>query len=95
VCKNGYPDMGEYQLAYHIVREADLLAAYDIDRCVIFGMYIDKLNYMDALSRAKVLFTSRVLAYITDNLFITNYSKTKSKILHDYALINLEKLKQM
>jgi hypothetical protein len=33
VKKSGYPDLGEYQLAYHIVREADLLAAYDIDRC--------------------------------------------------------------
>jgi len=28
---NGYPDLGKYQLAYNIVREADLLAAYDID----------------------------------------------------------------
>lgn len=92
VCKNGYPDMGEYQLAYHIVREADLLAAYDIDRCVIFGMYIDKLNYIDALKRAKTLFTERVLTYISDNLFITEYSKTKSKHLHVEALINLEKL---
>jgi HD superfamily phosphodiesterase len=92
VCKNGYPDMGEYQLAYHIVREADLLDAYDIDRCVIFGMYNDKLNYTDALTRAKALFTSRVLSYIKDKLFITEYSKTKSIILHDKALLNLERL---
>jgi diphthamide biosynthesis protein 3 len=92
VCKNGYPELGEYQLAYHIVREADLLAAYDIDRCVIFGMYIDKLNYIDALKRAIELFSSRVLTYISDNLFITEYSKTKSKHLHVEALINLEKL---
>ena len=92
VCKNGYPDMGEYQLAYHIVREADLLDAYDIDRCVIFGMYNDKLNYTDALTRAKELFTSRVLSYIKDKLFITEYSKIKSIILHDKALLNLERL---
>jgi len=94
VCKNGYPELGEYQLAYHIVREADLLTAYDIDRCVIFGMYIDKLNYMDAVKRAITLFTERVLTYISDNLFITEYSKTKSKLLHVEAAINLEKLKQ-
>ena len=31
VKKNGFPSLNEYQLAYHIVREADLLAAYDID----------------------------------------------------------------
>ena len=28
---HGFPDLGEYQLAYHIVREADLLTAYDFD----------------------------------------------------------------
>lgn len=94
VRKNGYPDMGEYQLAYHIVREADLLAAYDIDRCVIFGMYIDKLIYTDSLTRAKALFTSRVLTYIDDKLFITEYSKNKSRILHDQSVLNLERLNQ-
>lgn len=94
VCKNGYPTMGEYQLAYHIVREADLLDAYDIDRCVIFGMYNDKLLYTDALTRAKTLFTTRVLTYIKDKLFITEYSKSKSIILHERALLNLERLNQ-
>ena len=34
VKKNGFPDIGEYQLAYNIVREADLLSAYDID-CIM------------------------------------------------------------
>ena len=37
--KNGFPDMGEYQTAYNIVREADLLCAYDFDRCMIYQMY--------------------------------------------------------
>jgi hypothetical protein len=92
VRKNGYQEMGEYQLAYHIVREADLLAAYDIDRCIIFGMYIDTLDYMDALKRAKDLFTTRVLTYIEDNLFITEYSQRQSRILHEYAVSNLEKI---
>ena len=36
VKQNGFPDLGKYQLAYHIVREADLLSAYDIDRCIIY-----------------------------------------------------------
>jgi len=35
VKKKGYPLLGTYQLAYHIVREADLLSAYDFDRCMI------------------------------------------------------------
>jgi hypothetical protein len=78
VKKNGYPDLGEYQLAYHIVREADLLAAYDIDRCVIFGMAVTKLNYTDAFARATELYRERVLTYRSDGLFVTDWSKRKS-----------------
>ena len=78
VKKNGYPELGEWQLAYHIVREADLLAAYDIDRCVIFGMAVTKLNYTDAFARATELYRERVLTYRSDGLFVTDWSKRKS-----------------
>jgi hypothetical protein len=78
VKKSGYPDLGEYQLAYHIVREADLLAAYDIDRCVIFGMAVTKLNYTDAFARATELYRERVLTYRSDGLFVTEYSNRRS-----------------
>lgn len=78
VKKSGYPDLGEYQLAYHIVREADLLAAYDIDRCVIFGMAVTKMNYTDAFARATELYRDRVLTYRSDGLFVTEWSKAKS-----------------
>jgi hypothetical protein len=78
VKKYGYPDLGEYQLAYHIVREADLLAAYDMDRCIIFGMAVTKLNYTDAFVRATELFRDRVLTYRSDGLFVTEYSKKRS-----------------
>ena len=83
VKKNGYPDLGEYQLAYHIVREADLLAAYDIDRCIIFGMSVDKLAYSVAVERAKLLFVDRVLKYRSDGLFVTEWSKAKSLERHN------------
>jgi HD superfamily phosphodiesterase len=86
VKKNGYPDLGEYQLAYHIVREADLLAAYDIDRCVIYGMSIDKMTYTMAVERATVLFADRVLKYRDDGLFVTAWSNSKSLELHNYAV---------
>ena len=91
---NGYPDMKEYQLAYHIVREADLLSAYDIDRCVIYGMYVEKLEYDAALKRAIELFESRVLKYRSDNLFITKYSKKESLKMHNNAKRNLDFLKK-
>ena len=44
VKKDGFPELGIYQKAYHIVREADLLCAYDFDRCVIYDMKVNKNN---------------------------------------------------
>ena len=85
VKKNGYPDLGIYQLAYHIVREADLLAAYDIDRCIIFAMAVHKMNYTDAVDHAYELFKGRVMKYIDDGLFVTEYSKRKAGKLHKEA----------
>lgn len=91
---NGYPNLGDYQLAYHIVREADLLSAYDIDRCVIYGMFVEKLEYDKALERAIKLFESRVLTYISDNLFITQYSKKEAFQKHVEAQEDLVFLKK-
>ena len=39
VKKTGFPNHGEYQRAYHVVREADLLAAYDFDRCILYRLH--------------------------------------------------------
>ena len=91
---HGYPDMGEYNLAYHIVREADLLAAYDIDRCIIYGMYKDKCDYSESLNKAFELFDSRVFKMIDDNLFETNCSKKKARKLHKKAITYVKSLKE-
>jgi HD superfamily phosphodiesterase len=87
VKQNGHPDLGEFQTAYHIVREADLLAAYDIDRCIVFSMYKENMSYMDALARANNLFKNRVLNYRKDGLFVTEFSKKLSKKLHANAIL--------
>jgi hypothetical protein len=68
------------------VREADLLAAYDIDRCIIYGMAVDKMTYTMAVERATVLFADRVLKYRDDGLFVTAWSQTKSLELHSYVV---------
>ena len=85
VKQNGHPELGEFQMAYHIVREADLLAAYDIDRCIVFSMYKENLCYTDAVARANNLFKTRVLNYRKDGLFVTEFSKRLSKKLHTNA----------
>lgn len=85
VKKNGFPSLNEYQLAYHIVREADLLAAYDIDRCIMYSMYTKNINYLLSLNMAVILFENRVLQHIKDELFITKFSKKLSLQLHKKA----------
>jgi HD superfamily phosphodiesterase len=78
VKKNGFPVLGEYQLAYHIVREADLLAAYDIDRCIMYSMYTKRISYSESLEVAITLFENRVLRHRKDRLIITAFSKKLS-----------------
>ena len=90
VKKNGFPLLGEYQLAYNIVRESDLLAAYDIDRCIMYSMYKNSMNYLAALKAAIHLFEIRVLKHKQDKLFVTNFSKKLSLQLHKKAKKDIE-----
>jgi len=92
---NGYPEMGEYQLAYHIVREADLLAAYDIDRCIMYDMYRNNSDYFDALQEAFELFEKRVFRMRRHRLFTTSYAKRESLKLHKKAKKNAENLQEL
>jgi len=92
---NGYPDLGEHLLAYHIVREADLLAAYDIDRCIIYTMYRDNCEYNKALETALDLFDYRVFRMRQDRLFVTKHSKKESLKLHKKAKKSVETLREI
>jgi hypothetical protein len=92
---NGYPNLGEYQLAYHIVREADLLAAYDIDRCIMYSMHKESVEYSVALKRALELFDNRVFRMRQDRLFKTTYSRNESLKLHKKAKRDVESLKNI
>jgi len=95
VKKSGFPDLGEYQLAYHIVREADLLTAYDFDRSMIFHMRKNKSNVLEAYHNAVDLFNTRVLKHNEDKLFTTRYSKEKSQVLHREALTRILRWKRL
>jgi hypothetical protein len=95
VKKNGFPKLNEYQLAYHIIREADLLAAYDIDRCIIYSMYISNCNYIDSLPSVFDLFNDRVLKMRKNRLFKTTYSKKESLKLHKKAEKDIQSLKKL
>lgn len=92
---HGFPELGKYQLAYHIVREADLLAAYDIDRCIMYTMHRDKCDYTAALNEAFELFDYRVFKMRSDKLFKTAYSRKESLKLHRKAQKDVESLKNI
>lgn len=95
VKKNGFPILGEYQHAYHIVREADLLTAYDFDRCMIYKMNSNNVTIDDAFEDALNLFSTRVLQHHRDKLFLTDYSLMKSRELHMQSLHRIQNWKQL
>ena len=88
VKEKGFPNMNEWQLGYHMVREADLLAAYDIDRFIMYGIYRKNMSYSDALVNAGTIFRNRVLRYIEDGLFLTEYGLSTAHDLHGRALLD-------
>jgi len=78
----GYPDLGDYQMSYHIVREADLLAGYDVTRSFIYQMMHERYKYTESLELVDDLFDKRTFKYLPDKLFVTDFSKQKAKELH-------------
>lgn len=95
VKKNGYPGLGEYQHAYHIVREADLLTAYDFDRSMLYHMNVNKANLYDSFINAEDIFKKRVLQHNRDKLFITKYSNFESRKLHIKAIMRMDYWKKI
>jgi HD superfamily phosphodiesterase len=95
VIKNGFPDMKEYELAYNIVREADLLASYDFDRCIMYQMLKNNDNYEMSFFNAKKVFEDRVFKYHEKNLFVTKYSINLSKKLENTAIKRIKTLSRI
>jgi hypothetical protein len=95
VKKNGFPDLNDYELAYHIVRESDLLAAYDIDRCIMYSMYTKNMDYSNALNSAVILFENRVFKHRKDKLFVTKFAKKLSIQLHKKAKKDVDMLQKV
>jgi hypothetical protein len=82
VKKNGFPELGVYDMAYHIVREADLLCAYDFDRSMIYHIRKNNCDILEAYMNAHNIFCERILKHNIDNLFVTEYGKKISIQLH-------------
>jgi hypothetical protein len=96
VKNNGFPDLQEYQLAYHIVREADLLCAYDFDRAIIYNMYkTEDKSIHNAFEDAENIFNSRILKQLDDELLKTDFSIKTALVLQNQSLIRMEMWREM
>ena len=90
VKKNGFPqDLGYLELPYHIVREADLLSAYDFNRCVIYDLYVGNNTLHNSLHNSNKLYKNRIMNYYSDNLFVTNTGKLLAKELETKSIEKL------
>jgi HD superfamily phosphodiesterase len=95
VKKNGFPDLKEYQKSYHIVREADLLCGYDVERCIVFGMIGKNMDYDESVIATKELYNIRMAKQIEDNLFTTQFGLKEAKKLDKENKIRLEELNDL
>lgn len=90
VKEHGFPDLGKYTMAYHIVREADLLAAYDFDRAMLFHMHHTGKNALEAFDNSYDLFQKRVFQHENDKLFTTLHAKEQHLILMKQSQIRIK-----
>lgn len=97
VKKNSFPTIADpsKELAYHIVREADLLTAYDFDRSMIYHMHQSNADVNQAYQNAHDLFENRIFRHEDDGLFITNFSKKEALTLKTTALDRIETWKTL
>lgn len=94
VKQQGFPNLGEYQTAYHIVREADILCSYDFDRAMTYMLYKDRdmtktvpngCTFESAYLNSCSFFHERVFTQIDDNLFFMSYSQRMAPKLQEEA----------
>ena len=87
VIVNGFPtfETDWEQKAYHIVREADLLCAYDMNRCITYHLYNVNNNVELAIKNATILLRERVLKHGENGLLTLNYSKKMAILFEPIA----------
>ena len=95
VKKKGFPDLVQYQKAYHVVREGDLLAAYDFDRCMIYHMTQNNTDVHSAFQDAYNLFQTRIFKHQEDGLLLFPYSNEQHTILSGQAHIRIQHWRKM
>ena len=62
-----FPDHGPWQRAYHIVRHADLLCSYRVERCYQYQRHLDpNMPSVECWEKVEKLIQRRVFRYVSD-----------------------------
>jgi len=95
--ENGFPEFPpDLQAAYHIVREADLLTSYEVDRSILYHLHkMPQPDMRTAFANANELFAFRVLTLRSRNYFTTKVGKQESEVLEPQAMERLLFWKRM
>lgn len=95
VIKYGYPDFKNdksLETCYHIVRNSDLLASYDPERCIGYQIRCGGSRH-DGILKMLELFDNRILKLITDGYINLPSAIEYAQELHLGALQILDKYK--
>lgn len=68
--------------AFHIVRESDILCAYDVERCMLYELHKKGGTIENSINHANTLFNERMFKHYDDKLFITQYGLREGRVLH-------------
>lgn len=62
-----FPDHGIYNTVYHLVRHADLLDAYKVNRCILYQKRLNpNLSEEECLLCVRKVFDERIFKYVKD-----------------------------
>jgi hypothetical protein len=92
VKQRGYPSLGRDMLPYHIVRNADLLCAYDIRRCIVYNRDCLKTAAGSPAEREAVrsIMQDRVLRYLADGWINLPPAAAIAEPLHEKAVMDFD-----
>ena len=85
----------EFKKIYHIVREADLLCAYEVERCLLYDLFARNNDFTVSYQKAYDLFQIRMFKHFDDNLFTTSYALREGKKMHKDAELRLNEIQEI
>ena len=89
-----FPDHGQYQDVYHIVREADLLCSYRVRRCYLYQKHISpKMPEAEVWKKVIDLFEARMFKYIENGWLTLPKSQSWAVKLEEIARKDLDNVK--